>query len=106
MFRWMVCFSLAFAPLLGEIKAYVTNQSGASVSVINETNDMVIATIAVGSLPTGVEVSPDGSVAYVASEGTDRIYVIDTASYNHGWGFSCECCLYSRWGQGLCDQLV
>ena len=84
MVRWIIPFfsalSIPFIPLCEEIKAYVTNQSGASVFVIDEATNTVIKTIPVGSSPTGVEVSPDGKIAYVACENVNRIYVINTAT--------------------------
>jgi YVTN family beta-propeller protein len=47
--------------------AYVANQNGNSVSVINTVTNTVAATIPVGSLPRIVTVSPDGTRAYVTS---------------------------------------
>ena len=41
-----------------------------SVSVINTATKQVTATIGVGSYPSGVAVSPDGTRAYVTNAGT------------------------------------
>ncbi|MSO17772.1 MAG: YncE family protein, partial [Acidimicrobiia bacterium] len=61
-------------------KAYVANQVGNSVSVINTTNNTVSATILVGTAPIGVAITPDGTKAYVANNGTDSVSVINTVT--------------------------
>jgi YVTN family beta-propeller protein/VCBS repeat-containing protein len=67
-------------------RAYVTNFSSNSVSIIDTTTNKVVdanpATqavdaIAVPSTPIGVAISKDGSLVYVAN-GNDRVSVIDT----------------------------
>jgi YVTN family beta-propeller protein len=59
-------------------RAFVTNQSGGSVSVIDD--GAVTRTIALGGAPTGVAVSPDGGRAYVADNDDHRLIVVDTAT--------------------------
>jgi len=61
-------------------RAYVTNNTDNTVSVIDTATNTVTATIAVGSLPYGVAVSPDGSHAYVTNYGGGTVSVIDTAT--------------------------
>ena len=65
-------------------KAYVTNFSSDTVSVISIASSTVIATIPVGNEPSGVAVSPDGSKAYVANRntggGNSSVSVISVAS--------------------------
>ena len=70
-----------FAPASARAQnAYITNRGDNTVSVIDTTSNMVAATIAVGSLPQGVAVTPDGSTVYVANDGDNTVSVIDTAS--------------------------
>ena len=47
--------------------AYVANDADSTVSVIDTATNTVVATIAVGSRPSGVAVTPDGKHAYVAN---------------------------------------
>src|SRR6266404_3709026 len=60
--------------------AYITNSGSNSVSVIAAATNTVSATIAVGVLPLGVAVSPDGSTVYVANAGSNTVSVIAAAS--------------------------
>ena len=60
--------------------AYITNGSSNNVSVIDTTANTVIATIPVGSEPSGVAVSPDGSKVYVVDQFADTVSVITTAT--------------------------
>jgi YVTN family beta-propeller protein len=67
--------------------AYVSNERGGTVSVIDTTTDKVISTISVGARPRGIRVSPDHKLIYVAlsypsnkREGEDKIAAIDVAS--------------------------
>ena len=53
--------------------AFITNQGiypnfSNSVTVIDTTTNMVITTIAVGIVPVGVAVTPDGSKVYVSEQ--------------------------------------
>jgi YVTN family beta-propeller protein/VCBS repeat-containing protein len=61
-------------------RAYVTNLSGNSVSVINTADSTVAATIAVGQRPSGVALNADGTRAYVTNSGGNSVSVIDTAT--------------------------
>ena len=59
---------------------YVPNEYDNTVSVIDTSNDTVVATISVlGNYADGVAVSPDGTVVYVASE-SGVVNVIDAAT--------------------------
>ena len=66
-------------PLLGGA-AYVTNASSDDVSVIDIATNTVEATIAVGSEPLGVAITPDGAFAYVANISSSNVSVINTAT--------------------------
>jgi PQQ-dependent catabolism-associated beta-propeller protein len=56
---------------VGEL-AYVTNEDSQELSVIDTRTDSVVATIAVGTRPRGVKVSPDGRTVYVALSGSPK----------------------------------
>jgi len=58
-------------------RAYVTNRTGASVSVIDAAAGKVAAEVRVGRRPTGVAVSPDGRWAYAANTADHSVSVID-----------------------------
>jgi YVTN family beta-propeller protein/autotransporter-associated beta strand protein len=62
-----------------ESLAYVTNFGSNSVSVINTGTNAVVTTINVGTSPTGIAVSPDGTRAYVTQTG-NNVSVIDTTT--------------------------
>ena len=57
--------------------AYVT---GSQVSVIDTATNTVTATVAVGNLPVGVAVTPDGAHVYVANGFDGTVSVIATAT--------------------------
>ena len=59
--------------------AYVTNLFD-NVSVIDTASNTVTATVAVGSGPEGVAITPDGAFAYVTNGNSGTVSVIDTAS--------------------------
>jgi PQQ-dependent catabolism-associated beta-propeller protein len=61
-------------------RAYVSNEKGNSVSVIDTDKMETIATIKTGQRPRGIEVSRDGKLVYVALGDDDTIQVIDTKS--------------------------
>lgn len=53
-------------------RAYVSNEDGQSVSVIDTGTDKVVATIQVGKRPRGLKLSPDGLALYVAVSGLPK----------------------------------
>lgn len=59
-------------------RAYVTNSSDDTVSVIDLNTNAVTATISVGNQPNGVAVNPSGTRAYVST--SQGVSVIDTAT--------------------------
>jgi YVTN family beta-propeller protein len=61
-------------------RVYVIMQSSKTVKVINTLNHSLLATVPVGSFPTGIAVSPNGSRVYVANQGSNNISVINTAT--------------------------
>jgi YVTN family beta-propeller protein len=71
--------------LLGSVQtraqnAYITNDGSNSVSVIATARNRVTATIAVGSEPFGVAVSPDGCKVYVANGASNNVSVVIAAA--------------------------
>jgi YVTN family beta-propeller protein len=53
-------------------RAYVSNEDGETVSVLDTGKDEVIATIAVGKRPRGLKLNRDGSLLYVAVSGLPK----------------------------------
>jgi YVTN family beta-propeller protein len=53
-------------------RAYVSNEDGHSVTVIDTDKNEVVATVPVGKRPRGISVSPDGAQVYVALSGLPK----------------------------------
>src|ERR1700727_3468575 len=64
--------------------AYISNEKGNSVSVIDTDKMETIATIKTGQRPRGIEVSRDGKSVYVALGDDDIIQVIDAKTLTVG----------------------
>ena len=60
--------------------AYIANQGANTVSVVNTATNVIVATVAVGTNPLGVSVSPDGSRVYITNFSSDNVSVINTAT--------------------------
>jgi YVTN family beta-propeller protein len=60
--------------------AYITNQLGNSLSVVDLTAGKQAAEIAIGGKPAGIALSPDGMRAYVAAPESREVVAVDTAS--------------------------
>ncbi len=56
---------------------YLTNATSNRVEVFSIADDELQTPIAVGSQPTGLDVSPDGATLYVANSGGNNISVVD-----------------------------
>ena len=65
-------------PGQAQTRVYVTNTSG-TVSVTNASTNTIVATIPVGTSPSGIAITPDGTRAYVANI-FNSISVINTAT--------------------------
>jgi YVTN family beta-propeller protein len=52
--------------------AYVTNEDSNELTIIDTGSDSVVATIAVGTRPRGVKVTPDGKTVFVALSGSPK----------------------------------
>jgi len=66
--------------LEGSSRAYVANRGSDTVSVIDLSTLIAVATIEVGHQPYGVVVAPGDDFAFVANSGSDSISVIETAT--------------------------
>jgi YVTN family beta-propeller protein len=76
-----LAFVLASAGPALAYDAFVTNEKGNSVSVIDTDSLTVKKTIPVSQRPRGIVASPDKSKIYVALGDTDTIAVIDPHTY-------------------------
>jgi YVTN family beta-propeller protein len=64
--------------------AYVANSGSNSVTPIDTQTNAAGTTIAVGSNPIAVAITPDGATAYVANPGSNNVTPIDTATNTAG----------------------
>ena len=64
-------------------RAYISNEKGNSISVIDTDKMETVATIKTGQRPRGIEVSRDGKLIYVALGDDDQIQVFDTKTLNN-----------------------
>jgi YVTN family beta-propeller protein len=84
--KWLVVLSAVLVSLAAPLeagaqpRAYVSNSSSTTVSVIDTVSNAVVATVPVGSRPWHVAFTPDGSEAWVANLASGTVSVIDTAS--------------------------
>ena len=81
---WLVTLAPAVAQ-----NAYITNQGvypnfSNKLTVIDTTTNKVVTTIDVGLAPAGVAVTPDGSKAYVANQGSNDVSIIVIATISVG----------------------
>jgi YVTN family beta-propeller protein/VCBS repeat-containing protein len=70
----------AHAMVVAGTRAYVTNKTAGTVTVIDTTTNTVIGTIAVGARPDGLAIKPDGKTLYVSSLDSNTIKVVNTAT--------------------------
>lgn len=68
-------------PELRAVAAYVTNEEGDSVSLIDRSKERVVSTLQVGRSPRGIVVEPDTRRAFVLNGGEDTVSVIDVNSH-------------------------
>jgi len=82
--RWLAAaLLLAAAPVTpaAAYTAYVSNEKGNSVTVIDTDTMKVIDTIKTGNRPRGITITKDGKEIFVCASDDDTIEVIDTASH-------------------------
>lgn len=63
-----------------QINAYVANENGNTVSVIDTASNTITATIPVGRVPASVALTPSRTFLYVANGGDSTVSVVDTAT--------------------------
>ena len=83
---WLFHTSLLFGLVHFEVFAqscmiYVSNSGDGTVSVIDTSNNSVIATIPVRDEPAGLAINPNGTRVYVANTSSNRVSVIDTSTH-------------------------
>src|ERR1700727_1897851 len=61
--------------------AYVSNEKGNSISVVDTDKMETVATIKTGQRPRGITVTRDGKFVIVAVGDDDKIQVFDTKNY-------------------------
>ena len=86
--RWIAVLGLSLLGFLlsfdsaSAFLAYVSNEKGNSISVIDTDKMETVATIPTGQRPRGIEVSRDGKFVFVALGDDDTIQVFDTKTRN------------------------
>jgi YVTN family beta-propeller protein len=60
--------------------AYATNQTLNEIEVLNIRRGTLAKPIFVGSMPQGIDITPDGSTLYVANSGAHNVSVVDVAT--------------------------
>lgn len=70
----------AHAIALAGTRAYVTNKTAGTVTVIDTTTNTVVRTFAAGRAPDSIAVKPDGTQLYVASSANNTVTVINTST--------------------------
>ena len=84
--RWGMAIAVCFALALGAGTssaapfAYITNENGGNVSVVDTATNTVVATVTAGNFPFAVAVNPAGTRAYVTNGASGSLSVIDTAT--------------------------
>ncbi len=66
----LVLLSGVFSPAYADM-AYIANWNSNNVSVIDTSNNSVVATLAVGRSPQGIAVNPSGTRVYVTNSGSN-----------------------------------
>jgi YVTN family beta-propeller protein len=77
----IICIS-GFSKIFAATHLYVVNNTDNSVTVIDIANKRAIATIDVGSSPTGIAYNATYKKAYVVNRGDNSVSVIDTVSHS------------------------
>jgi YVTN family beta-propeller protein/VCBS repeat-containing protein len=70
----------AHAVVVTATRAYVTNRTAGTVTVIDTASNTVIGTIAVGPTPDALVINPTGTKLYVTSLDNNTVNVVDTTT--------------------------
>ncbi len=62
-------------------KAFVSNERGNTITVLDTETWEVITEFAGGNRPRGITISPDGKLLYVCASDDDTVRVFDTETY-------------------------
>ncbi len=62
-------------------KAFISNEKGNTVTVVDTDTWEVLAEFPAGNRPRGITISPDGAKLYVAASDDDTVRVFDTETY-------------------------
>src|SRR5471032_1936348 len=87
--RGIAVFGLSLFGLLLQLDsddaflAYVSNEKGNSISVIDTDKMETVATIKTGQRPRGIEVSRDGKLVFVALGDDDTIQIFDAKTFKN-----------------------
>ena len=77
---FVVCLGLSLLGFsaFGQSRAYVTNEGGGSVSVIDVETDTVISTIDTGGKPRGLALCKGLKKLFVTEQNSAQLWMIDT----------------------------
>jgi len=70
----------AYKVVVNGNRAYVTNKTAGTVTIVDTATNNIVKTVAAGTNPDGIAVSPDGSQIYVTSSLNNTITVVNTAT--------------------------
>src|SRR6266849_547374 len=70
---FLLAMALLAIPAQAQTHAYVANSASSSVSVIDTASKTVVATVGVGTSPTRVAITPDGTRAYVTNFNSNTV---------------------------------
>ncbi|SFK28334.1 YVTN family beta-propeller repeat protein [Celeribacter neptunius] len=77
---WAFCLSCCAMGAFAE-KAFVSNERGNTITVIDTESWQVINEFSGGNRPRGILLSPDGALLYVCASDDDTVRVFDTETY-------------------------
>ena len=80
----LLCGAILPASALAAPLVYVTNQATNTVHVLQSTDGLQVATIAVGQAPTGIAIDSTATFAYVANRGDNTVTPIDITTNTAG----------------------
>ena len=61
-------------------EAFVTNQTGDSLSIVSLSDMKAVAEIAIGGKPAGIAMAPGGKLAYVTSPESKELVIVDAVA--------------------------
>ncbi len=73
-------YGIAIAKTPNQELVYVTNSGNNTVTVLQASNNGILAVIPVGVQPVDVASSPDGATVYVTNKGDNSVSVINTTT--------------------------